>query len=246
MKTRTPFQGVGNIVRFNWHFFAIAAVVAILVLMVATFLPSAAQWLIWAIVLAAMLGTAISLAVSFWIYDRSNLYELPWLNQLKTPTSVAVINAGFDEVSELLQTRFPDARFELWDFYDPERHTEVSLQRARRAYPPPPATKSIATNSLPIEDDTIDQVCLMMAAHEIRDPAERRRFFREVERVLAPGGQIWVTEHLRDLPNFLAYTFGVFHFYSKREWRTVFEDANLRLIREHKTTPFVSTFVLEK
>ncbi|MEM7012186.1 MAG: class I SAM-dependent methyltransferase [Verrucomicrobiota bacterium] len=246
MKTRAPFQGVRNIVRFNWHFFVIAAAVSILALILSTFLPSAAQWLVWLVVLAAMLGIAISLSVSFWVYDRSDLYELPWLRQLETPRRIGVINAGFDEVSDLLQVRFPDARFEIWDFHDPNRHTEVSLKRARRAYPPNTDTKSIKTSELPSESEALDQVSLMMAAHEIRDPAERRAFFREVHRVLRPGGQVWVTEHLRDLPNFLAYTLGFFHFYSKAEWRSVFADAGLDLIHEHKTTPFVSTFILEK
>ena len=39
------------------HFFAIAAVVAILSLILAVFLPSAAQWLIWAMILAATMAS---------------------------------------------------------------------------------------------------------------------------------------------------------------------------------------------
>ncbi len=42
-------------------------------------------------------------------------------------------------------------------------------------------------------------------------------FFNELNRVLKPNGQIVVTEHLRDLNNFLAYNIGFFHFLQDRK-----------------------------
>ena len=76
---------------------------------------------------------------------------------------------------------------------------------------------------------------------------KRTAFFRELRRVLKPDGEIFVTEHFRDLPNFLAYTIGCFHFLSRaRTWERTFAEAGLRIAREQKTTPFITTFILEK
>jgi hypothetical protein len=55
-----------------------------------------------------------------------------------------------------------------------------------------------------------------------------------------------VTEHLRDPANFLAYTIGFLHFHSRRTWLDTFQSAGLRVEREVKTTPFVTTFFLAK
>ena len=83
------------------------------------------------------------------------------------------------------------------------------------------------------------------AINEIRQEAERTVFFKELHRILNPQGQIIVTEHLRDLPNFLAYTIGFFHFIAKHSWFKTFENAQLTLQQELKITPFISTFILD-
>jgi hypothetical protein len=51
-------------------------------------------------------------------------------------------------------------------------------------------------------------------------------------------------EHLRDPANFLAYTIGFLHFYSRATWRAAFRGAGLHLLREQKLTPFISAFIL--
>ena len=87
---------------------------------------------------------------------------------------------------------------------------------------------------------------LIFAAHEIRNEEERSLFFKELARILKPGGNIVVTEHLKDLPNFMAYNIGFLHFHSKRSWLTTFKSADLILKKETKQTPFISTFILCK
>jgi hypothetical protein len=62
--------------------------------------------------------------------------------------------------------------------------------------------------------------------------------------VLRDGGKIIVMEHLRDLPNFLAYTIGFFHFHSRAAWIKSFELAELKLEWEEKQTSFISLFIL--
>lgn len=92
----------------------------------------------------------------------------------------------------------------------------------------------------------MDLVMLFLAAHEIRNEAERAMFFREVYRILKPTGKALVTEHLRDVPNFIAYNVGFFHFVARRAWYRTFDQAALAVFREMKHSPFITTFFLRK
>ncbi len=243
---RSRFQGVGNIVRFNWHFYALAGVMILVAAGLALFLNSPPLRILFGLAaVGTILSLGISLLVSHWIYDRTCLYDLPWLDSYPGK-SVVSISAGFDEISPVVTKKLPEATLQLWDFYDPENHTEVSIERARKAFPPPREMVSISTDSLPAEDDSIDVVCLFMSAHEIRSESERLRFFAEIGRVVRNGGSVYLTEHQRDLPNFLAYTIGFFHFQSKATWRRAFKAGGLSIQKEIRTTPFVTTYILQK
>ena len=87
---------------------------------------------------------------------------------------------------------------------------------------------------------------MIFAAHEIRKPEQRTAFFKEVDRILKSNGKIILVEHLRDLPNFLAFNIGFFHFHSKKSWINDIEKSNFKVIKEQKLTMFTSLFILEK
>lgn len=192
--------------------------------------------------------TLISLLASFYVYDLSGLYDFKWIATLNIPKNPKIvnINAGFDETSELLKRKLINAELTVLDFYDPMKHTEVSIKRARKAYPPYANTQQVKTNNLPLADKSIDMVFAILSAHEIRNKAERDSFFKELNRITKVNGQIIIMEHLRDISNFLAYNIGFFHFYSKKSWLATFSAASLELKKEIKTTPLITTFILEK
>jgi len=245
---RKPMQGVWNIIRFNWQFYVIAVALLATLLFPAYFLgnPFALPAYLFCIAVAG--STLLSLLASFYVYDVSGLYKLHWLNTVK-PFDGGImvnINAGFDETSALLQNKFPTAKLTVFDFYDPAKHTEVSIKRARKAYPPYPGTVTVKTMALPLANNYADKIFLIFAAHEIRDEAERIAFLKECSRILKPGGEIIITEHLRDTGNFLVYNFGFFHFYAKATWMKVFAGAGLYVKQQAKLNPFVSTFILTK
>ncbi|TMM57018.1 class I SAM-dependent methyltransferase [Maribacter algarum] len=244
---RKPLQGVWNIVRFNWHFYILSIGLAMVLLYLSsiqTVIPQ--EYMVFAS-LAIVSIILISLLASLYIYDLSGLYSLKWMDRLglSEKNSIVNINAGFDETSELLVKRYSDAKFSVLDFYDAKKHTEISIKRARKAYPPYPNTLSITTDGVPLEDNSVDIIFAILSAHEIRNNAERIVFFKELKRALKPNGKIVVTEHLRDAPNFLAYTIGFFHFHSKSTWLMTFKNSNLKVSKEIKITPFLTTFVLQ-
>lgn len=245
---RKPFQGVLNIIRFNWQFYLLAIVsIAVLILIRNNF--NAALHSTSDILVVVIIGsTVISLVVSCYIYDFSNLYKLSWLDDLLTKGNgqIVNINAGFDETSSLLKSKFASSELVVFDFYDPAKHTEISIKRARKAYPIFPNTQQVKTNHLPLQDNSIEKVFLILSAHEIRNDEERNYFFMELRRAIKTTGQIIVTEHLRDTANLLAYNIGFFHFHSKTTWLNTFHNAGLRVASEIKITPFITTFILDK
>ncbi len=243
---RAPGQGVRNIVRFNWPFFALAGGGVVLGLLLAPALPPAFRWLLYAGCGAAALSTLVSLGASYLVYDRSRLYHLDWLTHVAVPPGGVVvnINAGFDETSALLHARFSEASLRVFDFYDPMRHTEASIGRARQAYPPFPGTETVLTTALPLADHSADLICVIFTAHEIRDAPERIAFFGELRRALRSGGRVALVEHLRDGPNFLAYNIGFLHFHSRATWARTFAGAGLVLHAEFRPVPLVSVFIL--
>jgi ubiquinone/menaquinone biosynthesis C-methylase UbiE len=242
---RQPFQGILNIIRFNWHFYLIAIVAIVLIQFSIPYLPSLCQILARLFCLSIILSTTISLLVSLYVYDLSGLYKLPWLTEDSQNQNIININAGFDETSLLLKSRFPNGSQRIFDFYNPQKHTEVSIERARNAYPAQPNTQQILTNHIPLPDKFADKVILIFAAHEIREEQERIQFFQEINRILKPEGEVIVTEHLRDIPNFIAYNIGFLHFHSKSTWYSTFKNANLTIQSETKYTPFITTFKLK-
>lgn len=252
LPARHPWQGVANIVRFNWPLYVAAGVMMAGALALAAILP-AAWWPVRLLLVLGALGAGgsllVSLAVSWWVYDRSPLYRWDWLRAMAVgePARIVNIHSGFDESSGALQTLFPAAELVALDFYDPREQTEPSVARARRAYPHPPVpARPARADALPLADGSADLALLSLAAHEVRSAAGREALFREVARVLRPGGQAVLVEHGRDLANFLAFGPGFLHFFSPAEWRRVARTAGLTARGETRITPFVHVWDLRR
>lgn len=245
---RKPYQGVINIVRFNRHFYVLAAMAVSLILVAGNFMGELMFWPSMVLAGGVVVATSISLFVSYYVYDRSGLYDFSWLRQFnhRSAGNIVNIHAGFDETSSILKNNFPDAMFQVFDFYDPDRHTEVSIERARRAYPPYNGTVKIATSELPATENSADLIFNIFALHEVRDREERIHFLKEQVRALRHDGRIVLVEHLRDVPNFLAYNIGFFHFLSGREWNCNFQQAGLCAGEKFKITSFITVFILRK
>lgn len=246
---RKPLQGVWNIVRFNWHFYVLAAALAGAAAGASAAASAPLRGYLGLAALLVLAPVVVSLAVSWYVYDFSGLYTFSWVPALPAPAgglTVLSINAGFDEASALLQRKFRPRALLAFDFYDPARHREISIKRARKAYPPFPGTQRIGTGALPLPDAAVDVTFAFLAAHEIRDAAERATFFREINRVTKPAGRVIVAEHLRDTANFLAYNIGYLHFHPRAAWLATFRAGGLAVEQELKITPFISVFVLTK
>ena len=200
------------------------------------------------IVVALIFGTyslLASLIVSMYVYDFTDVYQLPWILEDKSSLRILNIHAGFDETSPVIHMKRTSSEITICDFYQPTKHTEISIERARKKYPQPNAT-FIQSSFLPFEDQSIDEVFVIFAAHEIRDNAEREAFFKEIYRVLVPGGTAYITEHVRGFANGIVYTVGVFHFFTEKTWLSNFKNSGFNLEEKLPYTPFITTYKLHK
>lgn len=241
---RSGFTGVRKILRFNWPWYAGAAVVTAAAAWSHANGILTAPWHTLALLamVAATLWLLLSIVVSHAIYDRSAVARGEWLEA--TPAQrVAVFHFGQDEASAVVARRWPAAHCQTLDLHDPARSGTPSLRRARAAALGAASTQA-ALDRLPLEDGCIDVGLLVFAAHEVRDEGTRVVMFRELGRVLAPAGRLIVVEHLRSAWNLLAYGPGMFHFLSRRTWLSTFARAGLAVQSESRLTPWVARFEL--
>ncbi len=246
---RGRFEGVWQIVRFNWTFYLFATlgcIVGVLVLLLVK-LPAWLTLLGWGGVSLAAFWTLGSLLVSYYVYDLSPLYKWQWLPGLfeQPPQRWVNIHCGLDESSPSLQLLFAPAKGQVLDIYNPQQMTEPSISRARALVAPAVQPLPACHEALPVADGEADAVFLLFTAHELRDPAERLKFFRELKRIAAPGAKVVIVEHLRNTANFMAFGPGFWHFLPRREWHRLAAASGLELEKSFNQTPFVTVFVLQ-
>lgn len=243
---RGQFHGMLQILRYNLPMYLAALAGCLAVALALALLPLPRPLAVLAALgtAAGFLWSVSSLLASHYIYDRSALSTWSWLAGLlqAPPRRWASLHAGLDETFGELHRLFPDGGTTL-DIYDAQEMTEPSIERARRLALTPATPADF--RALPFPDGSLDAVFLIFAAHELRRPESRLRFFREIARSLAPGGRVVLVEHLRDPSNFLVFGPGFVHFLARREWLRLAQESGLAVRHESRITPFVAVLVLE-
>jgi SAM-dependent methyltransferase len=244
------FQGVAQIVRFNWTFYAVASGASALAIVLATqihFSPTVRTALLIGVG-GAMYFVVASLVASFWIYDLSQLMTWRWIGKelAEPPRQWINLHCGLDESTPALREFFPNSIGRAFDIFDPTEMTEPSIHRARTLVTPTAPAESVRYDQLPVDSESIDAAFALLSAHELRHHAARVALFRELRRSLRPGGRVVVAEHLRDAANLLAFGPGFLHFHSAAAWGSAACEAGFVIDREFRITPFVRIFNLRR
>lgn len=215
---RHKLQGVLNILSFNRHFYVGGCIVLALIIG-STFIFNWPTGIYCSVIGAFIYGLIMPLLISAYVYDFSGFYKFDWLKQMNCRDTKEDfnlnINAGFDETSFIIESILPQSKLQVFDFYNVHQHTEPAIIRARKVSNVYPNTQQIHSNSIPLADNSVDHIFLISAIHEIRKHDEQVLFLKECRRVCKHNGNIIIVEHLRDLPNFIAFTIGFTHFFSK-------------------------------
>lgn len=242
---RLKFQGVLNILSFNRHFYVLGLIVLALIIG-SRFVFDWNQNLFWLVIFGFLYGLTMPLIISAYVYDFSGFYNFEWLKRIDLDDTAENlnlnINAGFDETSYIIKSILPNSELQVYDFYNAKQHTEPAIIRARKVSLVYPNTQQINSSTIPLKDNSVDNIFLVSAIHEIRKQEEKVLFLKECRRVCKSNGNVIMVEHLRDLPNFFAFTIGFTHFFSKATWEMAFKDAGFESINESKFTPFMSIF----
>lgn len=241
------YRGLLQILSYNRRLYFLAGVV-ILIISLVLFSSQGSPVIRTLLTIGLSFGVyffVISLLVSHWVYDRSGIYQLEWLDAglKKSPAYWVNIHAGLDETSDGLTRRYPDSTSHVFDIFDSSEMTEPSIKLARDQVGTGVPSIPADFNNLPLADSSQDGVFIICAAHEIRRRRSREQFFKELRRVLKANGSVILVEHLRDTWNFLAFGPGAFHFFGRREWLDLAEEGGLSLRHEWKLTPFVRGFL---
>jgi SAM-dependent methyltransferase len=245
---RKPYQGVVQILHFNWPSYLGAAMgIGVAILALPFLHPIWRVSLLFAVAPAAF-WLASSLIVSHYVYDRFPLYDLNWIARVlpRAPKKWVNIHCGFDETSDLLATIFPEADSRVIDIYDPRVMTEGSIRMAQRMRQSAIPCVVEQYHALACSADSFDAAFLIFAAHELRRHDQRVTLFREIARILVPDGDLILMEHSRDFWNFVAFGPGFLHFFSQYAWRKAAFEAGLTLRTELSMTPFVHVYHLRK
>jgi SAM-dependent methyltransferase len=235
---------VRSIVAFNWPKLAgagalVAAALALASVSHGAFLVASAG-----VALGAAYFLAASLAVSWWVYDRSDLHDWQWLRPLLADRARWVlVHAGFDDAGPGLAAALgPPAA--VVDISPLLGRVSPSLRRARRRSPAPASALAVSNGRLPLATASCDAVVLVFAAHEVRDRRRREALFADLRRVVTASGRVILVEHLRDGANIAAFGPGAWHFLTRAEWLRLARGSRLRPAGESQLTAFVRALSL--
>jgi SAM-dependent methyltransferase len=246
--SRRPYQGVLQILQFNWRSYVATVGGVSVALLALPFLPVPGRTVLLLGTAPALFWLASSLLVSHYVYDRFPLYDLNWVCSVlsRAPRRWISIHCGLDETSALLVAIFPDAASQVVDIFDPLAMTETSIRAARRVTHHTIPSSSMQYDSLAFPAEWFDAAFSIFAAHELRHHDQRARLFGEIARILSPDGEFILMEHSRDWRNFLAFGPGFLHFFSESAWRKAASDAGLTVLTELSMTSFVHVYVLRR
>jgi SAM-dependent methyltransferase len=240
-------SGALRIFLYNWPLYAATWASAAVAVGVGTVLGGPLGAMVVVGALGAIAWSATSLAVSFHVYDRSPLARGTWITEFLPRGAPAWISVDTGLDAEVdLDAALAGPCLGRLDVYDGRIVGRGSVRRARSTTPRKHAAQPCSALALPLGDAACELACVVFTAHEVQLPADRVRFFEELRRVLAPGGRVLVVEHLRDVPNFLAFGPGFLHFLPRREWLRVAKATSFAVARTTTITPWVTALLLEK
>lgn len=234
-----------QIILFNRPAFIAAGIVLIicLLLLFVFHLPFNIRLLL-ALVIAGTAWFSIgSVFFSYIIYDGSDLYTFNWLKTYLPQDKILFnIYSGYSEGGHILNDIFKNNSILHFDFFDKTVSVTASIKKAQQLSIP---LKNIHSDVNDLgTDKKADAILFMQSLHELRAKELKTVFLRECARHLNPGGRIIIAEHICNLPNFLVYGPGAFHFFGERHWADTIRSAGLSAEITFHITPFVKIFIL--
>lgn len=211
-------SGVGRVAVFNWPKYVLASALLGGAAVLSTGVTGATglvRPLAALSTVGLLYGVAGSLAATWWVYDHraSDLYQRVASKHVPSDPWI-MVHAGLDESRCRLEELIGPAQ----QHFDvgPTANISRSLKRAHRWVG---RCGDPWRGALDATSNSIGLAVVLFGIHELSAPASAK-LLSELRRVVRSGGEIVIVEHLRDLPNAMAFGPGMLHFGSRRRWRS--------------------------
>lgn len=236
------------VILFNYKKILLGLLVSVIFLILSDQINSTFSVIFKILSALILLNIIASITASYILYDNSDLYELNILKGIVDFSKVknaVLIHASFDPLSKKLEEKYPNINLTVCDIYGNRHEHESGIKVSKKVFPPNPKEIKIHPNKLPFEDNSQDVILAITAIHEILNHKDRVLFFKEAKRVLKDDGLIILSEQFRDFTNFLFFNIGAFHFISQKKWKQAIVEANLKISKNVKITPFANMLVIK-
>jgi len=177
---------------------------------------------------ALLLVLVYFLIASLWavhrIYDGHDLIdELFDMGELKPGQNMIYVDLGLKNTAIGLSRRLTTGQVIVVDVYNPQLAPARWLSRAaqRTKHPeedPRIEWKGGSIDLLPLPDQSVSTVILVMSVSEFWQEGDRLELLEEVFRILAPGGFLLMVERVRTLTNLLVLGPAVFRMPTASYW----------------------------
>lgn len=236
------------VILFNKDKILFGATLASLLICSSKFISGLLSVLFLVIGILILLNILLAIGASYFIYDKSDLYNPAKLFDhftFKKADTGALIHASFDPVSSEFEKLFSSNNFDTYNIYGNRHEDESAIKIAEKVFPPNKKEIKINPCELPCENNSLDYIFAITSLHEIMSHNDRVQFFNEAKRVLKNNGTLIVCEQMRDLTNFLFFNIGAFHFISIKKWRLAIKESGLKITNEQSLTPFGKTLYIK-
>lgn len=214
MEFTNDFNGTLGYVRTRWPAFLAIYGGGALLAVVAIWLSLQRGWVAFVvIILAGVAVLAYFLVASLWaahqLYDnkaiRDTFFEL---GDVSPDEKLVHISLGRRQMAVDLSRRLTTGRVIVIDVYNAQLTPSRALARAQRPTSHPEQDPRLSwrdgrINLLPLPDSSVSVVTMNQAASEFWQEGDRDCLFSEIERILAPGGRLLMSERVRSKTNLL-------------------------------------------
>jgi ubiquinone/menaquinone biosynthesis C-methylase UbiE len=206
--------------------------------------------------LAGLLILIYFFVASLWaahkLYDGDDIIDAVFeLGGFDSGQTMIYLDLCLRSTGIALSRHLTTGRVIIIDIYNPQlapaRWLSRATQRAERQVDDPRIIwKTGSIDLLPLPDQTMPAVVLIMSASEFWQEGDRTHLFEEIHRVLSPGGMLLMVERVRTPTNWLVMGPAALRMRNASYWRSALARIGFETARESEQNDMLHFFRAER